>query len=824
MGRVSGRATRTIALLMVAVFVSISLAEATGVESITTLAPALAEVSSADASMLLATARGAKEFIRKGVPQGVLVIDGGWKIQDGKYTGSGKNKMVIADHTLEAGNFDIEVKMTLNKVGSNYAGIQFGQGRLVLGGDGSKLVFRGYPKDDRRVEICPLADYVSQGEAFQVRIRRRGNQLLLFINGNRIHSEKGVAGPIGEFGIIAGDGPTEVQSFRASGNLRASGRKQRVNREANKALNRDERITRSLEGGIDFILDQALVDPAGVSPSRPEAIPGARALEAYALIVAGIDASHPVVRAHLDACSKAMPTQRRIYDVSCWTFALDAAISQAEQDALLLQPELNDIHLLKLARNHRTELDIAAKIILSAQNQTGGWRYLHSATDADTSVTQFASLAVGVFARRGIEISDECWLGMTNYCLSVQMPSGDEVSPIIILEPERETGQEEDQGGTAVAEIEPRALSAPEMQKAWKRGFHYEDKAPKSGSWNMTCAGASSLLVVHRFGKESLTAELRKKVRASLRDAVAWIEADWKPHDNFYGMYSLEKVGDLGEVHTFGEHDWYLEMSDYLLDSQQNEGNWSDGQASYHGESDRLNTSLALLILKRASALLTRGPRDVVIYTGGVRSDQASSDEWILIPRLGTSVHLPSLVRTLRLRPHPKMLRMLEEMAQSLPSWKRPLMVPYLALIREKVNSRGVRKLLDRCEETIRPNGFADPEEMVGWYQTWSRAREIGEDQLPEAGDELIGIAKAAAGDPVLRETAIRAALQLGLQKSARLMVQDLESKHYDLRMLGYQGIRALFSDSPPDFDPELPVGSQQPRIDKIRSWVETRL
>ena len=84
------------------------------------------------------------------------------------------------------------------------------------------------------------------------------------------------------------------------------------------------------------------------------------------------------------------------------------------------------------------------------------------------------------------------------------------------------------------------------------------------------------MLVVHRYGKEALTAELRQKVRESLRDAVAWIEADWKPHDNFYGMYSLEKVGDLGEVHTFGEHDWYLEMSDYLLDRQQNEGNWSE--------------------------------------------------------------------------------------------------------------------------------------------------------------------------------------------------------------------------------------------------------
>ena len=151
-------------------------------------------------------------------------------------------------------------------------------------------------------------------------------------------------------------------------------------------------------------------------------------------------------------------------------------------------------------------------------------------------------------------------------------------------------------------------------------------------------------------------------------------------------------------------------------------------------------------------------------------------------------------------------------------------MVPYLALVREKVNSRGVRKILDRCEESIRPSGFADPEEMAGWYQTWRRAREIGEDQLPEAGDELIGIAEAAAGDPVLRETAIRAALQLGLQKAARLMVQDLQSKNYDLRMLGYQGIRSLFSDSPPDFDPEESVGSQQVQIEKIRSWVETRL
>jgi hypothetical protein len=150
--------------------------------------------------------------------------------------------------------------------------------------------------------------------------------------------------------------------------------------------------------------------------------------------------------------------------------------------------------------------------------------------------------------------------------------------------------------------------------------------------------------------------------------------------------------------------------------------------------------------------------------------------------------------------------------------------VPYLALVRERAISRGVRKILERCEEHIRPKGFDDSDHMAAWYQTWHRAREIGIDQLPEAGDELIGIAKAAADDPVLRETAIRSALQLGLQKSALLMVEDLASPHRDLRLLGYQGIRSLFSDTPPEFDPDGDEKAREQQIDKVSSWVNSRL
>ncbi|MEC9475972.1 MAG: hypothetical protein VX764_02920 [Planctomycetota bacterium] len=766
----------------------------------------------------------AKEFIRGGTARGIYIPSGGWEPQGDVFVGKGRNKLALADHTMGQGNFDIEVKMSLAKVGANYSGIQFGKGRVVLGGDGGKIIFRGLPKDDHRVEICPLADYVEKDEPFLVRIRRRGSNLFLFVNGKRIHAEKGIGGGIGEFGLIAGDGATSVHFFRATGALESTGRKQRINREALKTLDKDERVTRSIEGGIDFILAKAQRDPDGILRSHFEATLGARALEAYALIVAGIDAKHPVIRSHLKACSDGMGGHGRIYDVSCWVFALDAAITQAEQDAILADPDIDDIQLLKEARDHRRDLDRAVEILISGHNDTGGWRYHHSSRDADLSVTQFAALAMGVIGRRQLKVPDDAWQKLALYCMSLQQVDGATVAPKIKLAPERITRSGSRRGGTSVDEEfdVQRPLTGSEMSTAKKRAFHYIDVKPKDGSWNMTCAGVSSLLIVYQFGGESLSPELREQIRISIRDGSAWLEADWKPHETYYGMYSLEKVGDLGNVTHFGEHDWYQEMSDHLLDVQQADGCWKLGKVGW--DSDRLNTAFALLILKRASSLLTRGPRDVVIFTGGAEGSDDESDDWVVIPRTGESIHLPTLVRQLRLRPHPRMLGLLEEAVVALPTWKRPTVVPYLALVRERAVSRGVRKVIERCEEQVRPLGFEGPTEMEGWYRTWRRAREIGEDKLPEAGDELIGIARAAAGDPVLRETALRAALQLGLQKSARLMVEDLNSPHRDLRILAYQGIHSLFPDSPPPFDPDSKKDELEDQIRSISEWVQVRL
>jgi len=42
----------------------------------------------------------------------------------------------------------------------------------------------------------------------------------------------------------------------------------------------------------------------------------------------------------------------------------------------------------------------------------------------------------------------------------------------------------------------------------------------------------------------------------------------------FYTLYSLEKVGDLGQIERFGGHEWYREGAAKLLDLERKEGGW----------------------------------------------------------------------------------------------------------------------------------------------------------------------------------------------------------------------------------------------------------
>ena len=801
-------------------------------------------------------------FVKGADISGTFIPDGGWKIENDLMVGEGRDRWLLADHEIGKGKFDIDVKISMSRNNANYAALQLGAGRIVFGGDAGQLIFRGLPGNDDRVELGAFSMFVEQDEPFRLQVRRRGGKLQVHLNGKKVYQNDKIPQSIGEIGVSPGDGKLTLHHFRAAGDLIEGRRKARINKESLEILSMDDRLTMSLEAGIDFLLEESQNDPEGIlGGSHSEAIPGARSLEAYALITAGVDRDHPVVRKHLDHISDSVPAASRIYDVSCWVFALDAAISQAEEDFALTNKGASELSLRKVARSHRKDLQVAAEILFRGQNETGGWRYHVSNLDADTSVTQFVVLALAVLQRRGIKIDPSVWQGLVQYIQSCQEEDGDTVTPEIELEPDSEDSEVQNPSGRRSGELGrgksgsgntgvikkkeiPDPIQGEEMLEAKIRGFKYVGDESRDATWNMSCAGVSSMLVAYEFGAHVMNPETRVMVRESIRDGLAWMQENWTSTDNFYGMYSLEKVGDLGGIKKFGEHDWYDELRTYLLSNQTKEWSWTGG-AGYAGRSIRINTAFSLLILKRASAMLTRSSRGFVIYSGGnVLADKdGDRDNWAILSDSGESIHLPTLVRQLRLRPKSRLLLMLEEAVISENRWDRPRFIPHISRVRERVVGRGIHKMLDQILEEIRPTGFEDSDELNAWYANWLRIQEIViqmteenshegivSESMPEAAvsstnfeDEVVNIADASSGDDVMREISIRAAVQLGYKKVVEILIEDLSSKSEDLRILAYGGLRAIFADSPPDFDPSANPKTQKKALDRVAAWARVK-
>lgn len=68
---------------------------------------------------------------------------------------------------------------------------------------------------------------------------------------------------------------------------------------------------------------------------------------------------------------------------------------------------------------------------------------------------------------------------------------------------------------------------------------------------------------------------------------------------NLYFLWTVERVGVLYAVSELDGKDWYLWGTELLLPVQTEEGSWQDG--GYHGATKHVDTSFALLFLKRAN-------------------------------------------------------------------------------------------------------------------------------------------------------------------------------------------------------------------------------
>jgi hypothetical protein len=71
--------------------------------------------------------------------------------------------------------------------------------------------------------------------------------------------------------------------------------------------------------------------------------------------------------------------------------------------------------------------------------------------------------------------------------------------------------------------------------------------------------------------------------------------------ENLYFLWSVERVAVLYDLKTIGGKDWYGWGAQILLANQRVDGNWTGG--GYTGATDPLDTSFALLFLKRANLI-----------------------------------------------------------------------------------------------------------------------------------------------------------------------------------------------------------------------------
>lgn len=228
--------------------------------------------------------------------------------------------------------------------------------------------------------------------------------------------------------------------------------------------------------------------------------------------------------------------------------------------------------LPRIRRN--VEWLIAGQLRAGARRDSvGAWNYGRNRGSGDPSNAQFAILALGAAQERGIEVDPETFeLAMTYW-----------------VDRQREGG-----------------------------GWSYSSR-DVSGS--MTCAGIASIIISRGRlgGATSNIAGDRIEccggdpvAKDPVEEGLTWLGRNFTMQVNpggnlttfFYYVYALERVGRLSGRRFIGEHDWYREGAERLIDLQDDFLGYWKGDGPLEG--DTVATSFALLFL-------SKGKRQVVV-------------------------------------------------------------------------------------------------------------------------------------------------------------------------------------------------------------------
>ena len=559
------------------------------------------------------------------------------------------------------------------------------------------------------------------------------------------------------------------------------------------------------------------------------------AFETYALLIGGVPVDHPQIVANLKLCKDQVTKKKYTYGICSEIMAHDAAIAQLEEDQLLANGGANPEKIIgnrSIGKTHRRRIAKLAEILLTSQNAEGGWHYYPQETSADISCTQFVVLALAIAERRGVKVSVETWRQVAKYTLSLQEKTGPKTKKRVkLVAKEKRSGsvaekgkkRKSPRGGTSVDDKRDRAIIGGEGVDVHAREFEYSPGHPVAmagNRWNRVAAGTNSLMVVrervgHRIPPKELAA-----IEAGIRDGLGWMLENWSPFDSFYGIYSLEKVGDLGHIETFEGVDWYDHVAEWLLDAQRSDGSW--GSKPMWGESPRITTSFAILVLRRASAILNTTSVDRIVTTGGGDTTVAGAEvEWVYIPELDTALHWPELVRILKRRPRRSSIEVLESVVEAMEPVRRGGLVPALVQIRENAREKKAKRSLDDLLETIFGRKPGEMGDCLRWHKLWLRAEELSAQKEAPTWAELEAIYRDEPASPTLRDVVIRAAVRHSVRDIIGPLVNDLEAKEEGLRATAYGGLRRFYGAGMPSFDPRAAGSKRRTQVTAIRAFID---
>lgn len=376
------------------------------------------------------------------------------------------------------------------------------------------------------------------------------------------------------------------------------------------------------------------------------------ALSLAALLKSHVPTSNRVIQQAFEQLETMAPTET--YSVACYLFALDAfwqatykeSLQEAKRGGKSKSPPVPRVPPDGPVRSKMQSL-----VSWLTRGAGGSWNY-RGRGGGDLSNTQFAVLGLEIGLQNNLEVPGEVFRAVAEQLVSSYHVTGEPISlGIIYLTPAWE----------GITPGRTRVANAKVAPGGWS--YSFDPKADPSST--MTAAGASSLLVARRAlnGTTGYDPKLAREVDRQVEGALAWISTHFASYLAsgpwlFYGLYGLEKVGDISSAKILGKYDWYLEGARLILRLQLQNGTWGS----------EVNTSFALLFLTRAtrSHVQTFGPPVVITSGDGTRVKDDSSD-LVFVSKLGGFVSASTLFGFLAETRDPLIIPLVEEAEKGFP-------------------------------------------------------------------------------------------------------------------------------------------------------------